>query len=346
MLGALLSALGVLVAAAVVFVIGLAVVRRWRGEAGQGLYIAIGLFLLALSLDFVVLYFSVSFCTASLKDALRLRGSGTANPLLDDLMRTFGGRGLDIGTLWGVIIPAVSWVSAHGVALAAFWLMRSGYGLIRAHATPSEGDARPAPDLGRIWAYLAGSSLGLVLAIVVFNAVVSFDSLLIRYQIISSSRVLKAQLGDNWEARLGQEELLQKLGSSFLGQIVLHAGTFYVVTLLVSAAVMVAALHNLVFQVGRIRRPLPLPVAPPTPPPPPPGLPGVRRDADQDGLPPPPFPASGTPRHGDQPARTTEAEARSPVPLEAPANETGAPPESDGPDAGDGLERPPITLSE
>lgn len=267
---ALLSAIGVLVLALLVYVIGLAVVRRTLGERYQNLYNAFGQAALAIAFDFVVIYFSVSFCTASIKYALRIRGGASPNQVLDSVMKSFGGSGLDNPTLFGLVIPAVSWVVAHIVILGLLLTARYVYAAVQAHVGGGNDERGAEPGAALDWLRAAGAAAVSGAFIYFFSWVVGLDALLLRYQIISNSRALKTLLGTGWEARLSQADLVQKLGHTFVGQIVIHVGAFYVITLLVAAFVIVIALHNLFATIRRLppgRRytttaPLLVPIAP------------------------------------------------------------------------------------
>lgn len=251
MASALLAAIGVLLLLFLAYIGGLIYVRRIGGERYQNLYNAIGQAALAIAFDFVVLYFSISFCTAGLKYALRMRSGGSANQVLDSMMQSFGGKGLDNPTIFGLIIPAVSWIVAHVVIVGLMLTIRYIYTAMHARTPQAVADGAVAS-----FVWLQAGVAGALSATFgyFFRWVVGFDALLLRYQIISQSRVLKDLLGSGWEARLSQDELVQKLGHTFIGQIVIHAGAFYVITLLVAAFVMVVAMHNLFSAIQRLPR--------------------------------------------------------------------------------------------
>ena len=319
MAGAFLSAIAVLMLLALMYVGGLVVVRRTAGDHHQALYNAVGQVILAIILDFMVLYFSISFCTSSIKDALRLRGAGQPNMLLESVSESFGGGGIDIATLWGLIIPAISWTCAHAVVLGGLMVSRYAFAVLTAYASRTNADEgrRLTPELLHIWGRAAGYVALLALALYAFARVVTFDTLLVQYQIINSSRYLKKLLGIDWMAHLSHDQLMKRLGGTFVGQVVVHAGTFYVITLLVAAFVVVVALHNLLESVRRLPR-RPYQPRPPSLPPDSPRAPLAR------------------PVVGDAPGGPSAGPATPPTGMEP----GGEPPDNDGEGPGPGPDQP------
>jgi hypothetical protein len=268
MLNLIAGLAGAVILIVLVFVTGLLVIRRTSGQRAQTVYMGVGQFIGAALLDCLLLYFSITFSTAALSDAVRMRGSGTQNAVLTDLADALGGTSPDAATLWGLLIPFLSWVAAHGVALCALLVLRYGYAWLRMRR-PAEGMQAAPVDFV---AQLGGTIVGLVVFVVFFVKVVAFDCLLIRYQMINSSTALRKALGKGWESSMSQDVLIERLSSTFYGQIVVHAGDFYVVALLMMALVMVIASHNLMRAISLTRRrayvvppPPPLGAVPPLP---------------------------------------------------------------------------------
>ena len=301
MIVAFLSAAGLILFLILVYVAGLTLFRSRFGNRRPVLYHAVWQCLLAGIVDLLVIYFSISFCTSSIKDGLRLRGSAAPNMLLSELTETFGIEDLDLATVWGIIIPIMSWLSAHGVVLGALLTARFGFATLTAHLalTGEEGRGELVGRVQQHWSRLAGAAAGLGISIWFFRKVIRFDTFLIQYQMISSSKALKGMLGADWRS-LSTQGLKQVLSGSFIGEIVIHAGEFYVVALMIAAVLMVISLHNLregavALPTARYRPvppPLPIDLRPEfgavQPPAPPPNAP------DGPGHPFPPGPAPGS----------------------------------------------------
>lgn len=301
MLLAYFAAVVGIVILALAFVVGLAYIRQRRGPRQQNFYMATTQFIGALLFDLMVFYFSVSFCTSALKESLRLRGRDAPNPLMEDFWRRLGSSGLDLASQWGFITPIMSWITAHALVIALVLTIRHLSGILQSAA--ADGEAAPAPN----YSGLLGSVAGLVGSFVVFWYTVRQDVFLVRYQIISSSRPLRQMLGDDWEGRLTPDEVIEILRQSFVGQLALHSGAFYVITLLVAAWLIVTTVPNLIRAIDRLPRgnqyvvqPLQLPGAQPPPLAVPPGaagppvLPGVPAEP-ADGPVPPPVPPPDVP---------------------------------------------------
>lgn len=249
MVGAFLLGIVSLIGVVLVYILGCAMVRRFAGDRPHVMYHAVGQFILALMLDLVVIYFSVSFCTSSLKQALKLRGSTASNMLVDETMTRLGGTGdsLDIGSLWGLIVPIISWVCAHIVILSALLLVRYVVMAISRQTvrTATQGGADQRSAITHPLYYAAGALSLLGVGGYWFKKAVDFDRILIMFQIINSSKSLKVALGKDWLTAMSYHDLVQKLNDSFVGQVALHAGSFYVISLLVAGFAMVVTSHNL-----------------------------------------------------------------------------------------------------
>jgi len=313
MIVAVLSAAGLLLLLIFVYVAGLTLFRARFGNRRPVLYHAVWQTLLAGIVDLLVIFFSISFCTSSIKDGLRLRGSAAPNILLTELTETFGIENLDLATVWGIIIPIMSWLSAHGVVLGALLTARYGFAALAAHlsSTGEEARAELVTRLHQHWARLAGAIAGLGVSLWFFRRVIRFDTFLIQYQMINSSRALKGLLGADWKM-LTTEELRKALSGSFIGEIVIHAGSFYVVSLMVAAILMVISLHNL--REGAMT----LPAMRYRPEPPPLPL-DLRPEAVAVAVPGPPVPPAGEP--GNPPG--TGAGAGDLPPVEPPPGPGG-----------------------
>ncbi len=261
--------IGAILLAVLAYVLGLMAVRRHLGVRHQNIYNAIFQCILASVLDLGMIFFSIAFCTAATSDALRLRGHGTPNQFLESVSSAFGTGNVDNATLYGLIIPALSWATAHAVVVLGLLVARSVYQAVQARrsaqATEPDTEAHREAKTQFEGAVTAAFGYGVVLGLAywAFRIVVTFDTLLVRYQIIHSSKALTRALGKDWMARLNEQQLYAKLGSSFLGQIVVHAGLFYVAALLVTAFLMVVALHNLTHHLNSLPRRRYMPGAPP-----------------------------------------------------------------------------------
>lgn len=266
MLPAYLAAIAGIVVIALAFVVGLAWVRQHRRPRQQGFYMATTQFIAALLFDLMVFYFSVSFCTAAWKESLRLRGRDAPNPLMEDFWRRLGGSGLDLASQWGVITPIMSWVTAHILIVALVLTTRHLSSVL--HSAAAVGDAAPAPG----YSGFVGSVAGLAASLTAFWYTIRQDVDLVRFHIVSSARVLRQVLGEDWEVRLSPEEVMRILQQSIIGQVAVHSGAFYVITLLVVAWLVVTTFHNLTRAIDRLPRgnqyvvqPLQLPGAQPPP---------------------------------------------------------------------------------
>jgi len=174
--------------------------------------------------------------------------------MLEELAQAIGGRQLQLSSMYGWLVPVVTWIFAHGVVLFGMLTLRYGYALIQQRAEvlrdrdPEELAHRPL-DLN--WLRAVGCLVIALLFTYGFYTTVGLDSLLIRYFMISSSRPLKIALGDNWES-LAPADMAATLKGSFVGQIILHAGAVYVLTILVAAFFIVIALHNFVSAINAL----------------------------------------------------------------------------------------------
>lgn len=267
----LLTAIGCVFLCAFAYICGAVFVRRFFSPRAAALYHGVGQLCVCMVLDLMVIYFSITFCTASIRQALRLRDGGTPNALLDDLMSLFGGASIDPATLWGVIIPFITWVVAHALVYAILEVSRYSYAAVHAQMARGAGDAAGPNVAPLLWLRTGGWIAAAGVVGVLFHEVVRFDSLLLRFQIVSSSKTLGKLLGKGWEARMSEDRLNAVLGNSFLGQIALHSGTFYVIMLIIAAFGMVISIHNL----RRVLQPEPRPLELPPPPPPAPPTPVV-----------------------------------------------------------------------
>ena len=264
MVGLLLGGLGVLALVAVLYIAGITLFRYWLGNRAPVLYHAILQFAFFGLLDAIILIFSVSFCTASIRDSIRLRGSVASNQLLANLLYALGVDDVDLPTMWGVIVPVLTWVSGHGVAFAGLLSARFGRGAVVRYLE-TRGQAGAVVEVGRHLVQLVGSLGALVGIAWMLQRVLSTEVSLIRFQLLSSSQAGKTMLGEGW-MNWSDTAIRAALAKHFVGQVINHLVSIYAVGLLLSAGAMILAFHRLF--VGAMLIPLLRyrPVPPPLPP--------------------------------------------------------------------------------
>lgn len=242
----------VIIALIVVTFVGL--VRALQARFGGTLqsrsvaYVMLGF---AVVLDLFVLTFSVSVCSYVAKTGLGIGGYVLQSA---EALRIFLGSGdednaLSTAGIWGFIIPLLSWVTAHGVVLGIVEPVRLvGAAFVdRATTRVQPGSAaalRATIRLRNRILQICGMALTGVAAFLVFRIVINFDRTLFQFQIINQTQ-LKALLGGRgWATQHSPEQVAHQLKGTFLGQMALHAGDFYVICLFVTAFLLVVAIHR------------------------------------------------------------------------------------------------------
>lgn len=235
----------------VAFVATVRAIQSWRGGNIQNRSVAYVMLGLAVTLDVLVVTFSISVCSYAARQGLEIRGDALRNAEVLRLM--LGGssedQGMTVAGIWGFIIPLLSWVSAHGVVMGIVEPIRLLGAILvdRDIIRRQEGSAlavRAANRLRNRIVQFCGFALAGIAAFLVFRIVISFDKLLFQYQIIDSSLLRKLLGGRGWSVRYSPEQLTETLRGTFLGQMALHAGDFYVICLFVTAFLLVVAVHR------------------------------------------------------------------------------------------------------
>jgi hypothetical protein len=239
---------------AIIVVLFVAIVRAsqsWRGGNIQSQSMAYVMLGLAVILDILVITLSISVCSYATRQGLEITGDALRNAEVLRLM--VGGstedQSVTVAGIWGFIIPLISWVCAHGVVLGIVESIRQlGPILIERETIRRQGGSalaiRAANRLRKQIQHLCGFVLVGIASIFVFQFVISFDKLLFQYQIIDSSLLRKILGGRGWSVHYSPSQLTDTLRGTFLGQLALHAGDFYVVCLFITAFLLVIALHR------------------------------------------------------------------------------------------------------
>ena len=292
--------------AVVISVMTIRAIQRRIGGNFQQRALSYIMLWLAVVLDVLVITFSISVCSYATRQGLEIRGDAVQN---SDILRLLSGsavgeQGVTVASLWGFIIPLLSWVTAHGVVFGIVEFLRYfvalvGLGPLIRRTQQSAGSATNfvRTRLHSFVTRLCGSALLTIVSLYLFKIVISFDRLLFQYQIIDVSLLRKELGGRGWSLRYSPEQLTSALQGTFLGQMALHAGNFYVVCLFITAFLLIMAL-NRAWQDGH-ENPAPRPTdvifLPGTPPQYPPGIQVQPRELERRTQDPPATPVDNTP---------------------------------------------------
>ncbi|MCL5670077.1 MAG: hypothetical protein M1423_02090, partial [Acidobacteria bacterium] len=229
-------------------------VRMLHAAYGGGLqnrWIAYVMLGAAVVIDVVVLTFSISICSYVARNGLGISGYVLQNAQILRVLLGSPDQGTSLSTagIWGFIIPLLSWLTAHGVVLGIVEPVRLiGAAFVDRNTSRlhpgSAGARRAAIRFRRRVIQICGFAATGVAAFLVFRTVINFDKNLFQYELIDQTSLRRLLGGEHWATKHSPEQVAHMLRGTFLGQVVLHAGNFYMICLFVSAFFLVVAVHR------------------------------------------------------------------------------------------------------
>ncbi|MDO8655546.1 MAG: hypothetical protein Q7R48_04045 [bacterium] len=237
------------------YVIGLAVARRFFGVRAYEFLRAVWSLVFALFLNLLLLVTTITWTTNVLAEALRMREGGRENTYIASVIKIG-----DMVSNYAVIIPLVTVIMGHLFVLSVLIGLRFAVRSVVQWRAPSE-----MVHLDETHPYfgLAASVVAIPVLWSIYQQVLAWEVLLLRFQFINESRVLRDELGKNWSTTLPAEALNERLGTTFFGQLLAHAGTFYSIAVLVCACLFVLSAHQTLRCIQRMRTPA-FAIIPPT----------------------------------------------------------------------------------
>lgn len=288
------------VVAAVLYFAFLAVSRRRSGDRGYHLGTALVSFVFAIFLNLFLVTTTITWTTTVLRQSLRMaKGGGRYQNgylaeflTVPDITSNFAILVPVITILCAHLVVGALFLGFHALPHAArdasAWI-KVKFNAWQSRRAPGGATALNPPDPTIPAATPPASpwrkSVGPI-PTVLFAACAAFASTyfyrialgwevdLLRYQLISESQsftrkprekvtpVNEQRLPADWAMKMSPAEVQEHLGSSFLGQLLNHAGAFYGTAVFICATIFVIALEAFRMAVRRI----PMKYRPPTPP--------------------------------------------------------------------------------
>lgn len=239
--------LGAILALLVIgYVLIAAVLRRYFGRRLQEYVQASVWLVFAVLFEALIMYMSVTFCSNSLKYAMRIRDQGASNDIMQGVLDWAGAQGPGTSSSLGFILPIVTWIVAHVLVWAGWRFYLSIRELVVRHAEARSASSPlyPPQEMAEVW--FAGISWLLIGALLffVFELVADYDNRLARYQIIDNSPQIREIVGDDWMISMSDDELHEVLGQSYLGKIVNTIAIFYPISVVVAGTAFFITGHS------------------------------------------------------------------------------------------------------